>query len=524
MNRDSDRSGRLPTRRLSGSGTCGCLRPSVAIFLALALLAARSASAQADSTQVTVSSKAFTENIILGSVLRQLAEGAGAQARHKRALGGTGLVFTDLTTGGTDAYVEYTGTILKELLAGEGLETPDDARAYLAERGIVMSRPLGFNNTYVLGMRRDRAAELGIEKVSDLRDHPDLRLRFNNEFQERSDGWPAVKAFYDLPHTDVGGMEHTLALAAVGSRQADVTDVYATDAEIETYDLVALEDDRGFFPPYDAVILYREDLEERAPAVVEAWRELEGAIDEEQMIALNTAALVGGRDEAAVAAEYVREKFWAGATAAGHSLWDRLARTTAQHLLLVGAAMGLGILTAIPLGILATWHIGAERTILPTVGLIQTIPSLALLALMIPFLRTGPVPAIVALWLYSLLPMVRNTHAGLVGIPRPLRESARALGLTPWQRLTKVELPLAMPNILTGIKTSAVITVGFATLGAFINAGGYGEPILSGLRRLGTDRGMQLIYEGAIPAAVMALIVQFGLDGVSRLIIPRGLR
>lgn len=473
--------------------------------------------------QVTVASKAFTENIILGEVLTDLAEAAGAEVNFKRALGGSGLVFGDLRSGGTDAYVEYTGTLLQDLLGDANLPDTDAVRAYLAERGIVMTEPLGFNNTYALGMDRERAGELGITKISDLRDHPDLRFLFNNEFQERGDGWRAVKAHYNLPQTNVGGAEHTLALQAIASGSADVTDLYATDAEIEALDLVALEDDLNFFPRYDAVILYREELAERAPDVVDSWQQLVGSLDEEQMIALNKQTVVDGRDEAAVAAGFVSRQLGVAAEFEAVGLAGRLWRTTREHLLLVFAAMGLGIALAIPLGVIAAKNATAERVVLPAVGLLQTIPSLALLAFMIPFLGTGVIPAIVALWLYSLLPMVRNTHAGLRGISNPLRESARALGLTPWQRLTKVELPLAMPSILTGIKTSAVITVGFATLGAFINAGGYGEPILSGLRKLGSPSGLRLILEGAIPAAVLALLVQFSLDGLTRLVVPRGL-
>src|SRR6185369_5245582 len=175
---------------------------------------------------------------------------------------------------------------------------------------------------------------------------------------------------------------------------------------------------------------------------------------------------------------------------------------------------------AVPLGIVAARRPLLGRAILGAAGILQTIPSLALLVFMIPLLGIGSAPAIVALFLYSLLPIVRNTHAGLTGVPEPLREVARALGLGPGAALRLVELPLASPSILAGIKTSAVINVGTATLGALIGAGGYGQPILTGIRL----DDVTLILEGAIPAALLALLVERAFDASERLIVPRGLR
>jgi osmoprotectant transport system permease protein len=153
---------------------------------------------------------------------------------------------------------------------------------------------------------------------------------------------------------------------------------------------------------------------------------------------------------------------------------------------------------------------------------VQTIPSLALLALLVPvpFFGISPRTAIAALFLYGLLPIVRNTHAGLVGIAEPLEISARALGLPPNARLRLVELPLALPYIVAGIKTSAVIAVGTATVGALVGAGGFGQPILTGIRL--NDFG--LILQGAVPAAVMAVGLEALLGAVEKRVVPRGLR
>jgi osmoprotectant transport system permease protein len=236
--------------------------------------------------------------------------------------------------------------------------------------------------------------------------------------------------------------------------------------------------------------------------------------------------VVDGLLEQEVAAEFVQSRQDLDAVGTFDpvevdALPTRLAQRTLEHLMLVGISIALGIATAIPLGILAAGSRAGSAIALTFASVVQTIPSLALLALLVTVVgRTGPLPAIVALWLYSLLPIVRNTHAGLTGIATPVRESAEALGLTWWQRLTRVELPLALPSILAGIKTSTVITIGFATLGALVNAGGYGQPIVSGLRRLDNS----LILEGAIPAAAMALLAQVLLDWTGRRVTSRGLQ
>ncbi|MGE0747508.1 MAG: ABC transporter permease, partial [Rhodospirillales bacterium] len=198
----------------------------------------------------------------------------------------------------------------------------------------------------------------------------------------------------------------------------------------------------------------------------------------------------------------------------------RVWRRTVEHLRLVAVSLAAAILVAVPLGIVAARRPRMGQALLAAVGVIQTIPSLAILVFMIPLLGIGGPPAIVALFLYSLLPIVRNTYAGLHDVPPSLRESADAMGLNPGARLRLVELPLAARSILAGIKTAAVINVGTATLGALIGAGGYGQPILTGIRL--DDVG--LILEGAVPAAVLALLVQGMFEVAERRIIPRGLR
>jgi osmoprotectant transport system permease protein len=488
----------------------------LALFCALSAGLVRDARAE----PVTVGSKQFTESVILGEIATTLLRDAGVTARHRAGLGGTRILWQALLRGEIDAYPEYTGTIRRELFAGRALADVEALRAALAEEGVRMTAPLGFENTYALGLRRETANQLGLETISDLAAHPELRLGFSNEFMDRADGWPALRRAYGLPHRGVRGLDHDLAYRGLAAGDIDVIDVYTTDAEIAYYDLALLRDDHGHFPAYDAVILYRADLAARAGGAPRALRKLEGRIDAAAMSALNAEVKIERASETRAAAGFLRQAFGIETERNEAGLGARLLTTTADHLVLVVISLSAAILVAIPLGIAAARHARLGQAVLAATGVIQTIPALALLVFMIPLLGIGGPPAVAALFLYSLLPVVRNTHAGLVGIAPALAESARALGLPPGARLRLVELPLAAPSILAGIKTSAVINVGTATLGALIGAGGYGQPILTGIRL--DDIG--LILEGAVPAALLALAVQGGFETMERMLVPKGLR
>ncbi len=491
------------------------MRRAAALAAALALLAAPAA-----AREWVVGSKNFTESVVLGELARHLVEAGGDRASHRRSLGGTRILYNALVAGEIDVYAEYTGTLTHEVFAADPPRDAAELRARLEAQGLRMSRPLGFRNNYALGMRRDDARRLGIERVSDLREHPELVIRFSNEFMERSDGWPGLRERYRLPQQDVRGVEHDLAYRGLEAGDVDVTELYTTDAEIAYYDLAVLEDDRGYFPQYEAVWLYRADLEEEAAPAVASLRRLEGAIDEAAMIAMNAAVKLEGEGESPTAAGFLGERLGVAADGRSETRLRRLGRHTLEHLGLVGLSLAAAVLVAVPLGVLAARRPRLGQIVLGVVGIAQTIPALALLVFMIPLLGIGAGPALVALFLYSLLPIVRNTHAGLTGIPRALRESAVALGLPAGARLRRVEAPLAAPSILAGVKTAAVINVGAATLGALIGAGGYGQPILTGIRLDDTA----LILEGAVPAALLALAVQGLFEWAERAVVPRGLR
>jgi len=468
--------------------------------LALVVLAAACGAARAET--LTVGSKRFTESYILGELVARTSG-----ARHRPGLGNTGIVFAALTAGSIDLYPEYTGTIAKEILRLEGRPGLAELDRALAPLGLGAGFPLGFNNSYALAMREERAQALAVRTVSDLARHPGLRLGLSQEFIGRADGWPGLKAAYRLPQATPSGLDHGLAYEAIGAGQIDVMDVYTTDAKIARYGLRVLRDDRGFFPRYDAVLLYRRDAPARHPEAFAALRRLEGSIDEQQMIRMNAAAELDGRSFAEAASLFDRKEGTVHTRRTflsllfGADFW-RLSR---EHLLLVGASVAASILAGVPLGIAAAKLPRAAQLILGLVGVIQTIPSLALFAFLIALVGSiGTVPALIALFLYALLPIVRNTHAGLAQTRRGLVEAGMAVGLSRRQLLSKVELPLALPSILAGIKTSAVINVGTATIAAFIGAGGYGERIVTGLAL--NDNATLLA--GAVPAAALALLVQ----------------
>ena len=474
----------------------------------------------AATAPVQIGSKKFTESILLGEMAADLVAAAGVPVARRPGLGGTRLLWEALRRGEVDVYPEYTGTIAGELLPG--IDGRDEAalRAALAAQGVGMTRSLGFDDTYALGMRRAEAARRGIRTISDLARAPQVRLAFTHEFMERADGWPALRARYDLTARAVRGVDHEVAYRALAAGEIDVTDLYTTDPEIAQHDLVVLADDRHAFPRYEAVLLHRLDLAERAPAALAALRRLEGLLDVATMARLNARVQVARVPAEAVAADHLRQALGERVPARAEGRLERLLSRTVEHLVLVGVSLAAAIAVAIPLGVASARRRRLGRVVLAAVGVVQTVPSLALLVFMIPLLGIGARPAIAALFLYGLLPIVRSTHAGLVGIAPELRESAAALGLPPSARLRRVELPLAMPSILAGVKTSAVIAVGTATLGALIGAGGYGQPILSGLRL----DSVPLILEGAVPAAVLALLVQGAFDVVERAVVPRGLR
>ena len=472
---------------------------------ALALLAAV-CTAQAAET-LHVGSKRFTESYILGEILVQTIRRAGTAAEHHPGMGGTAILFHALKSGAIDVYPEYTGTIAREILKSEAKLGLRELNARLGRHGLAASLPLGFSNTYAVGVRRAEAQRRGLQRISDLARHPDLVLGFGPEFLGRSDGWPGLARAYRLPHASPRALDHGLAYEALAAGEVDVIDVYSTDGKIARFDIAILEDDRNFFPVYDAVLLHRAGLPQRFPGAFEALATLEGSIDQARMTRLNARAELDGRSFAAVAAEFVSGR--SGGPRQERSLWKAVLapdfpRLLVEHVALVFVSLGAAAAVGVPLGLAAAKVRGLAQPVLALTGIVQTVPALALLAFLIPL--TGSIglwPAMIALFLYALLPIARNTHTGLVQVPRGLVHAGVALGLARRQVLASVELPLALRTILAGVKTSAVINVGTATIAAFIGAGGFGERIVQGLAL----NDHTVLLAGALPAAALALAV-----------------
>lgn len=479
----------------------------------LALLLCAIPAVAADGLRV--GSKRFTESYILGEIIARTAQPAvSGRVEHKPGLGSTAILFAALKSGAIDVYPDYTGTVALELLGLPGVPDLETLNSHLARHGLAAGVVLGFSNSYALAMPESLALRRSIRNISDLQRFGEARLGLSPEFLNRRDGWRALSDTYELDGLPVRELEHGLAYAALAGGQIDVIDVYTTDPKIARNRLRVLVDDQRFFPEYEALLIYRSDLPLRHPEVWHRLSALQGRIANADMTAMNAAVELEGRGFAEVAAGWLGETGGRSGAMAGPGLMATLfgadlPRLAWQHLMLVGVSLALSVLVGVPLGLWAQRAPRAGFWVLTLTGLLQTIPSLALLAFLIAALgRIGAVPAILALFLYALLPVVRGTETALAGVGAGMRDAGRALGLTPLQGLQFIEVPLALPVVLAGIKTAAVINVGTATIAAFIGAGGFGERIVAGL----AVNDHYLLLAGAIPAAVLALL----LDGVFR--------
>lgn len=489
-----------------------------------------------DNPPVVIASKDFPENRLLAEIMAQLIEQKHPDIPviRKFNLGSALILFPALKTGEIDIYPEYTGTAWSILLK---IQEPvrDPLRAYLRvaqamrqDYQIELLMPFGFENSYAMAMAEERAKELGVTRVSDLIPLEDkLTLVVSPEFAIRDDGLKGLKNAYKLAFPKMRTMEHGLAYEAIRSGKADLVDTWTTDGKLAKIRMRLLEDDLDFFPPYDAVPMIRMETLLRYPELKETINLLAFRLSDERMQKLNQ-RVEEGEAVPSVASSFLRSEDLGDRLIKRQSsvqffafMRDRapeLLHFTLEHIILAGIAVALACLLAIPLGILLTRFSSLTTPVLGTAGVIQTIPSLALLAFMIPLLGLGEKPAVAALTLYAILPILRNTYTGIKEVDESLIEAARGIGLTNWQILTRVELPLATRTIMAGVRTSTVISIGVATLAAFIGAGGLGDPIVTGLQ----VNSQNWVLSGAIPAAILALIVDFSLGQVEWFARPRG--
>jgi osmoprotectant transport system permease protein len=470
------------------------------------------------SQTITIGAKNFNEGYLLSEIFAQLFESNGFQVERKYNLGGTLICFEALKNREIDLYPEYTGTISEQILQSEiNLDLRELRKRMIDQYNLKLSNPLGFNNTYALAITNKTAKKYDLFSISDLRIHPDLRFAFSYEFIERKDGWQNLANVDQLPQIPVG-IEHGLSYQAIAEEKIDLIDIYSTDGEVTRYDLKILSDDLGFFPVYLAIALYRSDIPQEAENLI---AKLDNLIDEAKMQELNARVVFEKKSYKQVAGSFLKSiNLIDDQDIQERNMYLEILDKTFVHLQLTVIALIAAMLLAIPLGILIYHYSVVAKPILYFAGLLQTIPSIALLALMIPLFGIGVVPAIIALFLYALLPILRNTVTALFSIDPLLKKVAMGIGLTRWQRLRLVELPLSTPTIFAGIKTAAVISIGTATLAAFIGAGGLGEFIVTGLALNNTG----MILKGAIPAALLAILVEFIFEAVERLFVPMHLQ
>ena len=501
-----------------------------------------SAQTRQANSAVVVASKPFGESFILAELFAQLLERRGFGVDRRPGLGATEVAFSALRSGVVDVYPEYTGTGLLAVLKEPPQNDPATVFARVAQEfpkryGVRWLPPLGFENTYAIAVRRETARQFSLATLSDLASAaPRLSAGLTADFIERKDGLPGLKSAYGMSFKSVRPLGQAVKYQALASGAVDVIDGYSTDGFIAKYDLVVLRDDKRFFPPYEAAALVSARLYRDQPGAIAALVELSGRLDVETMRRLNARLEVNQEPVDVIArSELQALGLVAGAPASAASsanaasgsfagyMWAQrqtLLAAIVRHLLLVGVALIAGMLVAIPLGLWLDSAGRAAEPVIRAIGVLQTIPSIALLAFMVPLIGIGVFPALVALWLYSLYPIVRSTYSGVRDADPTAVYAARALGMTPSQILRQVRLPLAAPTVLAGIRTAAVIAVGTATLAAFIGAGGLGEPIATGLALADT----RLILSGALPAAALALIVDGLLGVVERATTPAPLR
>lgn len=518
---------------------------NLAALSALLLMVAGMPPAQAPSPQsraIVVASKPFGESYLLAEMFAQLLEDRGFVAERRLGLGATEIAFSALRSNRVDVYPEYTGTGLLAILGERPSPDPRQvyrqvSREFRARYGVRWLPPLGFQNTYAVAVRRETARRLQLKTLSDLaRVSATMRAGLTPDFIGRPDGLPGLERAYGIRFRSVRALLAAVKYQALAADEVDVIDGYSTDGFIARYDLVVLEDNLGFFPPYEAAALISPAFARDVPAGVAALTELSGLLTEDDLRRLNRRIEVDNEPIPDVAADALRSLGLIHATPApapartvkdasaggvAQYLWHQrrtIADLTLRHLLLVGVSLAGALALALPLGLGLERKRSVAESVIRGVGLLQTLPSIALLAFMIPLLGIGVVPALVALFLYSLYPILRNTYTGVRDAAPDAVGAAWALGMTPRQVLRYVRLPLAAPVIMAGIRTAAVINVGTATLAAFIGAGGLGDPIAAGLALSDT----RMILSGALPAALLALLVDGALGICERMVAPRG--
>lgn len=468
-----------------------------------------------------IGSKKFSESIILGEIVAILLEEKfNHPTIRKLGLGGTQVALNALKNEDIHVYPDYTGTGYVMILKMDGERDPKIIHQIVGQEfknrwGIIWSEPIGFNNTYALAVRKDDKRFKNFKNISSLSKNVDsFRYVAPHEFMERKDGHFRFAQTYALnfKEKNIISMEAGLMYSAIKNKQTDMIIAYSTDGRIKAYNLRLIEDDQKFFPPYHVALLAKNKTLKQFPELRIIFNLVKGLITEKEMINMNDQVdrLKGDPNE--VARNFLISKSLIKGVQqqikTDHNFFsyaiskrDYLLKLLVEHLLISFGALFFALIVSLPTGILLTRYQSLGKIIFPFINTIQTIPSLALLGFLVPIIGIGLTPALLALFLYSLLPLIRNTYAGILGVEKTYLEASRGIGLTNRQILLKVEIPLAMPIIIAGLRTASVIVIGTATLAALIGAGGFGDPIFRGVATLNSN----LILLGAVPSALLAI-------------------
>ena len=488
---------------------------------------------------IFIGSKIFTENVLLAEMLALLLEERhGLKVIRKFNMGGTQLVFSALRRGDIDIYPEYTGTgwvmILKKSRSAEPKKTYHAVKKEFLKRfNLIWSLPLGFENTYALAVHKKDPRFKSVNQISQLKGQaPLFRLALSHEFAERKDGFKNFIKKYKLNFlkNNILTMNAGLMFSALDNKKTDIIIADSTDGRIKAFNLKTLKDDKKFFPSYQAAYLTRSEALSQSPEIKQAFQSLEGSISEKEMIRLNSQVDQLKKGVSKTARGFLIKKSLLKGKAQAEGEQSLLAyymgrkkylfKILMEHLILVFSSLFFALLFSVPAGLWAARQPSAGKAVFALVNTLQTVPSLALLGLFVPLLGIGFLPAICALFLYSLLPIIRNTFEGLKNVDRHFIEVSSGMGLSQWQILKYVQIPLALPVMLAGVRTSAVTLVGTAALAAFIGAGGLGDPIFRGISILDS----RLIFLGAVPACLLAVALDQLLALLESLMISKGLK
>jgi osmoprotectant transport system permease protein len=397
----------------------------IGLFVALVICLVPSPASARET--VTVGSKSFTEGYVLSELIAQVIESTGeADVVRKFGLGGSGVLAQAIEHGSVDIYPEYSGTAEEEILKSSHALSGVELDQALQKIGLISSNRLGFNNTYAIAVRNSVAKENKLESIEDLKKvdlkrKDSFRFGFSHEFVKRKDGLSRIEEVYDFYPAQMSSMEHALAYEALRNGQLEGTDVYSTDAKIEKFDLKVLRDDRHAFPDYDAFFLAREDFPHRFPKSWAALQKLRGQISAQRIRDLNAEVELDRRSVPDVVASAFH--FLKSIKIGSEAMLQTIALRTKQHLTLVLTSLLAAILVGVPLGVISAKWGRLGTLILSISSVLQTIPSLALLVFLIPLFGIGVLPALVALFLYALLPIVVNTFLGLKQIDPLLLET-----------------------------------------------------------------------------------------------------